>query len=262
MKRFSLGFSLSFLLHGLLVLSALSMGSFVPTLGKPVVIDLTLVQQEAHSSFKKTVPVPRVQHETPPALEKMVQLPPPQKQIVPRSVKAAVPQPQKTVELQSPVAVEPLIAPVEPIAMNVPKPVVIPKAIEEETHVDPVALVTAEVVPATASYGTEESMESQEEEPVVTAHQVYLKKHFQYIKETIQKEICYPGIARKMGWEGKVVVSFVVKENGDIEDMKIVQSSGYQALDKNAMTTIKKAAPFPSPPITAEVIIPVTYCLG
>ena len=38
----------------------------------------------------------------------------------------------------------------------------------------------------------------------------YVKQHFAYIKERIEKEFVYPRIARRRGLEGKVIVSFVI----------------------------------------------------
>ena len=87
----------------------------------------------------------------------------------------------------------------------------------------------------------------------------YVKAHFLYIKEIIEKKIRYPMIARKMGWQGKVVVCFVVEKNGEVKDLRIVESSGYAQLDKNAIETVKQAVPLPSPPVRVKLVLPVTY---
>jgi periplasmic protein TonB len=266
MNKISMSFSCSFLLHGLLILSALSMGSFLPTLNPPVVMDFTLVQGDTQPSPKKTKQVSVSSSPVVPVPEKPVALPPQEivEPLQPPVASVTVTVPEKPVELPQKETVTPFKAPVA-TAMAVSKPVVERQiqAKEEETKTEPAPRFIADqeaqpVQKVIASLRTE----GYGEDTVATGRKVYLKQHFQYIKETIQKKICYPGVARKMGWEGKVVVSFVVMENGDIQDIKVVESSGYQALDKNAITTIKKAAPFPSPPVTAEVVIPVTYQLG
>jgi protein TonB len=89
----------------------------------------------------------------------------------------------------------------------------------------------------------------------------YLEEQFEYIKMLIEKNINYPARARRMGWTGKVVVSFIILENGRVSDMKIVKSSGYELLDDNVMETIRKVQPFPKPPVRAELKIPITYRL-
>ncbi len=89
----------------------------------------------------------------------------------------------------------------------------------------------------------------------------YLKEHFAYIRDVILKNLAYPHMARKMGWEGKVTVSFVVRESGHVENIKIIESSGVGILDKNAVETIKRVLPFPKPPVKAELIMPIAYKL-
>ena len=90
----------------------------------------------------------------------------------------------------------------------------------------------------------------------------YLKSHFSYIRDLIQKSIIYPKLARAKGWEGNVLVSFMVCENGLVENITIKESSGFALLDQNVTNTIKKLAPFPIPPVKAELIMPIAYRLN
>jgi protein TonB len=68
-------------------------------------------------------------------------------------------------------------------------------------------------------------------------------------------------MARKMGWEGRVVVAFLVLSDGSVRDVRVVKGSGHPALDRGAVEAVRKAAPFPSPPAEAEIITPVVYRL-
>jgi protein TonB len=86
-------------------------------------------------------------------------------------------------------------------------------------------------------------------------------KDFSYIKEIIKRNTVYPEIARKMVWEGKVIVSFFISSDGFVKDIKIRKSSGIEVLDRNAVETVKKASPFPRPPAAAQLTIPVSYKL-
>lgn len=92
-----------------------------------------------------------------------------------------------------------------------------------------------------------------------TGQKRYLKEHFFFIRDIIIKNLSYPSTARRMGWEGKVLVSFVINNDGFVSDIKIVESSGFGILDKNAVETVKKASPFPRPPVRAELVMPVVY---
>jgi periplasmic protein TonB len=91
---------------------------------------------------------------------------------------------------------------------------------------------------------------------------MYLKEHFSYIRELIMKNITYPTQARRMGWKGQVTVSFIISEKGNVEDIRIIKSSGYKILDDNVTLTIKEVQPFPKPPVRAEIVIPVMYTPG
>ncbi len=90
----------------------------------------------------------------------------------------------------------------------------------------------------------------------------YLKANFIYIKDMINKKITYPRMARQMGWEGKVKASFIVSSDGFVKEIKILKSSGFEILDKNAIEAIKSASPFPKPPVEAQIIIPIIYKLN
>lgn len=90
----------------------------------------------------------------------------------------------------------------------------------------------------------------------------YMKVNFSSIRDTVERNISYPSIARRMGWEGKVIVAFIVCDDGRVEDVRVIKSCGFKALDNNAVKTIKSCAPFPRPPVKAEMTLPITYNLN
>jgi protein TonB len=90
----------------------------------------------------------------------------------------------------------------------------------------------------------------------------YIGSHLSYIKEMIQKNITYPDIARRNGWTGKVKISFIIAYNGYAKNIKVMQSSGFKILDKNATEAVKHSSPFPEPPVEARIIIPILYELN
>jgi protein TonB len=89
----------------------------------------------------------------------------------------------------------------------------------------------------------------------------YLKANFSYIRDMIMRRIIYPERAREMGWQGKVKLSFIISADGLVKDIRILESSGVAILDRNAVETVKKASPFPRPPVAAQLIIPISYRL-
>ena len=84
---------------------------------------------------------------------------------------------------------------------------------------------------------------------------------FAWIRDAIQREIAYPATARRMGWEGKVVVAFHLLPDGSVRDVRVVQGSGRDSLDRGAIDAVRNASPFPRSPVEAEVITPVVYLL-
>jgi protein TonB len=93
------------------------------------------------------------------------------------------------------------------------------------------------------------------------ARKKYLNDHFAYIKDKILRNVSYPDAARRMGWQGKVVLSFAVAADGSVRAFRIIQSSGFSLLDRNAVETVKDAAPFPKPPEEAQIVISIIYRL-
>lgn len=75
-----------------------------------------------------------------------------------------------------------------------------------------------------------------------------LGKYGNALWSAISKHKKYPKIAQIRGWEGEAIVELVLDSNGKIKSKKIAQSSGFEALDKQALEMVDKAAPFPTPP--------------
>jgi protein TonB len=87
----------------------------------------------------------------------------------------------------------------------------------------------------------------------------YLKANFSYIRDLINRKLTYPLTARQRGWEGKVKVSFTISRDGFVKDITIIESSGIEVLDRNAVKAVKNASPYPRPPVAAQIIIPIKY---
>ncbi len=84
---------------------------------------------------------------------------------------------------------------------------------------------------------------------------------FQFVRNLIVKNLSFPATARRMGLTGKIVVAFLLKEDGQIENITVVESSGHDILDNNVVATIRRISPFPKPPATARIVLPITFHL-
>jgi protein TonB len=68
------------------------------------------------------------------------------------------------------------------------------------------------------------------------------------IERWIEARWEYPDLAKHYGQQGKVTVEFTVLQNGEIDLLSVVRSSGYNLLDEEAVRAIKAASPFPPIP--------------
>lgn len=85
--------------------------------------------------------------------------------------------------------------------------------------------------------------------------------NFEYIRRLILNNLSFPATARKMGLTGKIVVSFLLRADGQVEDLAVVSGSGHRILDNNVLATIRRLAPFPKPPARAQLVLPIVYNL-
>ncbi len=64
----------------------------------------------------------------------------------------------------------------------------------------------------------------------------------------LQRAKRYPDSARAAGEEGVAVVSFTIDRAGQLLALRLVRSSGSQALDQEAVALVRRAEPLPAPP--------------
>jgi len=89
------------------------------------------------------------------------------------------------------------------------------------------------------SYGDEKEINLKEE---------LMLNYQKAVKEKIENCKRYPKWARKQGFEGTVHLKFTILSTGAVKDIKIIKSSGFNILDKEAISTVKRASPFPPIP--------------
>lgn len=68
----------------------------------------------------------------------------------------------------------------------------------------------------------------------------------------LEKHKRYPSDARSRRQQGVVWVSFTMDREGRVLSSRITKGSGYAALDREALSMLKRAAPLPKPPAEVE----------
>lgn len=79
------------------------------------------------------------------------------------------------------------------------------------------------------------------------------------IRRLIDTRKSYPGLARRRGWEGDVVVELQLDGVGAVKDVRVVERSGFGVLDRATVTAVRSAGPFPALP--GKVRVPISYRL-
>lgn len=64
------------------------------------------------------------------------------------------------------------------------------------------------------------------------------------IRQRIAQYKKYPTIAKTRSWEGSPKVEFLVLKNGSISQLKLASRSTHDILNQEALSTVKRAAPF------------------
>ena len=166
-----------------------------------------------------------------------------------------------------PEAVKPKVVPPKPkpIPQNLPQPVVT-KTPEPISAPPPViaAPPKPEAPPPTFV------APSPPDPPKPTVNQADIDNAKNQYGSVLSREIAkhkqYPKIAQMRGWQGDVVLDLQLDGNGNVISSRIHMTSGFEALDKQALEMVKKASPFPLPPETLRsktfnVVVPVSFRL-
>ena len=96
--------------------------------------------------------------------------------------------------------------------------------------------------------------------PVIDEKKEYLDKHLAQIRNLINENVKYPMKARKLSIEGIVVARFKILENGDVENIEIIE--GHKFLQNATIEAIQEASKnFPKTNKSIEIQIPIEYKL-
>jgi protein TonB len=76
----------------------------------------------------------------------------------------------------------------------------------------------------------------------------------------------YPSLARKRGWQGKVVLEVVILADGSVEQVRLHSGSGFALLDKAAIAGVGQWRFSPEmhdgKAVPSKVLVPVNFSLN
>lgn len=98
--------------------------------------------------------------------------------------------------------------------------------------------------------------------PSVNIEKEFLNAHLGEIRALLIQNLKYPRNAQRLKMQGEVRIGFRLKSDGSVENIEVIQSSGFELLDEDARTLIKNTAPqFPKPTKNISLSIPLSYLL-
>ncbi len=83
---------------------------------------------------------------------------------------------------------------------------------------------------------------------VIDPQEEAMLRYQDMIRQRIEAHRRYPRWAKQQGFEGTVCLSFIVLESGQAKNIRIVRPSGFIILDNEAVSTVRRASPFPPIP--------------
>jgi len=110
-------------------------------------------------------------------------------------------------------------------------------------NIDPEELSKAELSQPEKEEPIPENKETEDFISLDTKDKRYLT-YTTLIKEKILRNWQYPAEAKENLMEGKVQLLFSIAKNGQLLDIKILNSSGYPILDQEGLRAIQATAPF------------------
>ena len=159
---------------------------------------------------------------------------------------------EKIIQPPPPVEKLPEILPVEPIKFDpIPEPMV-----QEIEDIQPdiantIPIQNNIVVP-------EKSIDVRAQQKVIESYGALLTRHISAFKK-------YPRIAQRRIWEGDILLELTLNKNSKILNIKVINESKYEVLNKEAVAMIERAQPLPKAnnikSETFKVFVPVAFKL-
>jgi periplasmic protein TonB len=194
---------------------------------------------------------------------------------------------QLTVEIMQPKPPEPVIIPeppapieppkpepIKPLPKKIPKPEpapikeISPEPVQSEPPPPPTVITAAPKVdaPPVITVPPPPPEPPKKIEPNEDDINAALGQYGGTLGRAIAKHKQYPKIAQMRGWQGECLLDLKLDGNGNVLSANVKESSGHEALDKQALEMVRKASPFPAPPEVLRgrnfnITVPVSFKL-
>ena len=235
----------SILLHALLAITLPNL-DFEPAKEKPVELKIEILQPV------KPIAQPVIEPVLEPIKPKVIPL-------KPKEILIPKPQNEPKVKLDTPLDIPRKIA---PSLQEAP-------IVQEPAQLDPVAQIIAvapqsDVLPVIIVPPAPSMPEPPQ--PSEIDINAALSQYGSTLFRAFAKHKQYPKVAQMRGWQGQCTLEIKIDSAGNVLSTRIKESSGYDALDNQALEMSKKASPFPAPPNALQgrsftISVPISFKL-
>lgn len=187
--------------------------------------------------------------------------------VLKNSAKSAAPKPIETPKpipkpkpKPKPKPIEPISPTPPPAAKPAPKKKVVKPASAKTVIVAEPAVITAPAVQGSTANTAQKAQADAARQGVEDAYK-------NAVRVAILKHRKYPRQARRKRREGTVRIAFQLSRDGAISNLRVVQSSGIEQLDKAALNAVRKVQRFPAIPTAVrrelwQFELPVSFKLA
>jgi protein TonB len=248
---------ISLLLHSFFLLGIALLARVPPEVPLQLALDFQIVPRSV-ATVKEPVPsaeppsventpvpaesVPAPIEKPPPVAEEPLLPPPPETKTnepLPPVLKIKEAKPTEIVEAVVP---QPQQRAMEALPATVPTEVVQPTVVAEKYMMSP----------ATSNSDSESEAEEAARQAETISH----------VRGLVLNKLEYPAVARRRGWCGKLVLGFVLCADGSVENLVVLESTGHGILDRAAMKSVVKTAPFSGGYPRTTVRLPINFQLN
>lgn len=126
---------------------------------------------------------------------------------------------------------------------------------------------TAQAPPIEPTVSSRKGASKAPADATVAGSQVGVRKQVRMLLlKDLARRFTYPLIARRRGWQGRVLLSITIRSNGTLARVHVTQSSGFDILDRSAVNTLRSVGQLAdaTPPLggqSLELLLPVVYRL-
>ncbi len=196
-------------------------------------------------------------------LQKKVEAPKPPDPLPPELAPAPEPPKPKKIIEPKPQIKPPTPAVFAPSEIKAPPPTTAPILAETPREVLAIAPKADSVPVATVQAAPAEPIKSVE--PSTEDIDAAKNRYSSMLGRAIAKHKEYPRIAQTRGWQGECALEVELDGNGNLKDGQVIQSCGYEVLDKKALEMLRKALPLAPPDAlkgrSFKVTVPVSFKL-